>query len=50
MRKPVFVKVADLEKHRSGYNVYVKVISTEVKDIETRDGKIIRMVNAVVAD
>lgn len=50
LRKPTFVKVKDLEKVRSGYNVYVKVISADIKDIETRDGKKIRMVDAVVGD
>jgi hypothetical protein len=50
LRKPTFVKVKDLEKVRSGYNVYVKVVSTEVKEVETRDGQKIKMVDAVVGD
>ncbi len=29
LRKPVFCKVKDLEQGRSGYNVYVKVVSVE---------------------
>lgn len=33
LRKPIFVKVKDLEKQRSGYNVYVKVVSASVKEI-----------------
>ncbi len=27
LRKPTFIKVKDLEHGRSGYNVYVKVVS-----------------------
>lgn len=50
LRKPTFVKVRDLEKVRSGYNVYVKVVSADIKDVETRDGQKIRMVDAVVGD
>ena len=50
LRKPTFVKVEELERARSGYNVYVKVISADIKDIETRDGQKIRMVDAVVGD
>lgn len=50
LRKPNFVKVKDLEKTRSGYNVYVKVISTEPKEVETRDGQKIKMVDALVGD
>jgi ssDNA-binding replication factor A large subunit len=50
LRKPTFVKVKDLEKTRSGYNVYVKVISTEPKEVETRDGQKIKMIDAVVGD
>jgi hypothetical protein len=30
LRKPEFVKIKDLERGRSGYNVYVKV--TEAKE------------------
>ena len=29
LQKPVFVKVSALENARDGYNVYVKVVSTE---------------------
>ena len=50
LRKPVFSKIRDLEKVRSGYNVYVKVISTEPKEVETRDGQKIKMVDALVGD
>lgn len=47
---PVFVKLRDLEKARSGFNVYVKVISADKKIVEARDGQKIPMVNCVVAD
>ena len=50
LTKPQFVKVKELEKARSGYNVIVKVIKCSDRDIETRDGRHIRMVDAVVAD
>lgn len=50
LSKPRFVKVKDLERERSGYNVYVKVISTEPKTVDTRDGQKIQMVDAVVGD
>lgn len=50
LRKPRFVRVKDLERERSGYNVYVKIISADIRDIETRDGLKIRMVDAVVGD
>lgn len=33
LRKPTFVKVKDLEKVRSGYNVFVKVVSADIRDI-----------------
>ena len=36
LRKPTFIKLKDLEKSRSGYNVYVKVVSADVRDIETK--------------
>lgn len=47
---PKFIKVKDIETARSGYNVYVKVVSVETRLIETRDGKKIPMVDAVVGD
>ena len=50
LAKPKFIKIKDLERERSGYNVYVKVISADHKTIETHDGKKIPMVNCVVAD
>lgn len=50
LRKPTFVKVKDLERARNGYNVFVKVVSADVKEIETRDGQKIKMVDAVVGD
>lgn len=48
--KPKFIKVKDIETARSGYNVYAKVVSAELRLIETRDGKKIPMVDAVLAD
>jgi hypothetical protein len=48
--KPKFIKVKDIETARSGYNVYAKVVSAEPRLIETRDGKKIPMVDAVLAD
>ena len=50
LRKPEFVKVADLERGRSGYNVYVQVVSCEEREVETREGNKIKMIDAVVAD
>ena len=50
LRKPEFVKIKDLEKGRSGYNVYVKVTEAKERQIETKDGLKITMVDAVVAD
>lgn len=50
LNKPTFVKVKDLERMRSGYNVYVKIISIEEKPIKTRTGETITMVDCVVAD
>jgi hypothetical protein len=50
LRKPVFVKVKELEKLRSAYNTYVKVVSAEKSFIDTKDGLKIPMVNAVVGD
>lgn len=50
LRKPEFVKVKDILRGRSGYNVYVKVLKVEPKDVETKDGQKIPMVHAVVAD
>jgi len=50
LNKPQFVKIRDLERERSGFNVYAKVVSTDAKDIDTRDGQKIRMVECVVAD
>jgi len=50
LSKPQFIKVKDLETHRSGYNVYCKVVSSEPKLIETHDGQKIPMVDCVLAD
>ena len=50
LTKPKFVKVADLEKGRSGYNVIVQVVECEERIIDTRDGQKIRMVDVVLAD
>jgi hypothetical protein len=33
LRKPVFIKVKELERARSGYNVIVKIVSAEVREI-----------------
>ena len=48
--KPKFIKVKDIEHSRSGYNVYVKVISAEHKTVDTREGAKIPMVDCIVAD
>jgi ssDNA-binding replication factor A large subunit len=50
LRKPEFVQIKDLEKGRSGYNVYVKVTEAKERQIDTKDGQKITMVDAVVAD
>ena len=50
LKKPEFIKVKDIETGRNGYNVLVRVISTELKEVETRDGRKIPMIQAVVAD
>lgn len=50
LRKPEFVKIKDLEKGRSGYNVYVKVTEAKQRQVDSRDGQKITMVDAVVAD
>ena len=50
MVKPKFIKVKDLETHRSGFNVYVQVITAEPKVIEARDGQKIPMVDCIIAD
>lgn len=50
LQVPKFIKVKDIETARSGYNVYVKVVSTEKKIIDTRDGLKIPMVDCVLAD
>jgi ssDNA-binding replication factor A large subunit len=50
LQKPKFIKVADLETARSGYNVYVKIVSAEKKEIDTRDGGKVTMVDCVVGD
>jgi ssDNA-binding replication factor A large subunit len=47
LQKPVFVKVSSLENARDGYNVYVKVVSTEQS---TSANQNFDMVKAVVAD
>ena len=47
LTKPQFIKVKDLADARSGYNVYVKVISTE--EVQSGDGQT-TFVRAVVAD
>ena len=47
LTKPTFVKVRDLLDARSGYNVYVKVVSTE--EVKSNDG-LQTFVRAVVAD
>ncbi len=50
LRKPEFVKIMDLERGRSGYNVYVKVTKAEERQVDTKDGQKITMVDCVVAD
>ena len=50
LRKPEFVKIKDLERGRSGYNVYVKVVKCEERSVDTRDGQKIKMIEAIVAD
>jgi len=50
LQKPKFIKVADIETARSGYNVYVKIVSAEKKEIDTRDGGKVTMVECIVGD
>lgn len=50
LNKPQFVKVKDLERHRSGYNVIVRIVSVTEKEIETKSGEKIKMIDCVVAD
>jgi hypothetical protein len=47
---PVFIKVKDLEKARSGFNVYVRVAEAQSKDVVTKDGSSIPMVDCVLSD
>ena len=47
LTKPHFIKVKDLVRSRSGYNVYVKVVSAE--ESKSNDGRT-TFVRAVVAD
>jgi hypothetical protein len=42
--------VKEIESGRSGFNVYVKVISAEPSIIDARDGTKIPMVKCVVGD
>ena len=46
LTKPHFVKIRDLENARSGYNVYVKVVSVEKSQTQSN----LPIVRAVVAD
>jgi ssDNA-binding replication factor A large subunit len=50
LTKPKFVKVADLEHGRSGYNVFVKVVEAKERTLEIKDGQKIAMIDALVAD
>ena len=50
LQKPKFIKVKDLEHNRSGYNVYVKVVSADHRLIETKEGLKIPMVDCILAD
>jgi ssDNA-binding replication factor A large subunit len=50
LAKPKFVKVADLEQGRSGYNVYVKVVEAKEVTSEIKDGPKIPMIDAIVGD
>lgn len=47
LAKPHFIKVNTLVDARNGYNVYVKVVSTE--EVKSQDGQQ-TFVRAVVAD
>ena len=47
---PQFVKVKELVRMRSGYNVIVKVVEAEEKKITTRNGEEIVMVDCLVGD
>jgi hypothetical protein len=47
LSKPVFVKIENLLDGRSGYNVYVKVVSVDIT--KSNDGKS-EYARAVVAD
>jgi len=47
LSKPVFIKVKELVNARSGYNVYVKVVSAE--DFKSNDGDS-TYIRAVVGD
>lgn len=44
------MKISALERGRSGYNVYVKVVKATERQVDTRDGQKISMIDAVVAD
>jgi len=46
LTKPQFVKVQDLSNARSGYNVYVKVVSVDKSQTQSN----LSIVRAVVAD
>lgn len=50
LTKPEFVKIKDLERGRSGYNVYVKVTEANERQVDTKDGQKITMIDAVIAD
>ena len=50
LAKPKFIKVKDLERDRTGYNVYVKVVSAEEKTVTTKEGQKIPMVDCILAD
>lgn len=50
LAKPEFVKIKDLERGRSGYNVYVKVTEAKERQVDTKDGQKITMIDAVIAD
>jgi ssDNA-binding replication factor A large subunit len=50
LTKPTFIKVKDIERGKNGYNVIVAVLKAERKDVDTKDGKKIPMVQAKVGD
>jgi len=50
LKKPEFIQVKDLDKARSGYNVYVKVVKVDSEDHQYSDGKTVRFAKATLSD